>query len=277
VIPLPAGRTAAATWRLPVLMYHSVANTSVETAPPRAVAKERLAEQLGALAGAGWELVGLTEALAILDAEPGRRVVALTFDDGLLDFHNAHEVMQDLGARSTLYVPTELVGQRGSWLERGSWREEGTSTLDWSELADLSSAGVEIGSHSCTHRPLDVLPPAAVAREVADSRRALEDRLGTAVTSFSYPHGYTSRAVTTAVRRAGYRNACIVGRRIAVDTDDRFAIPRIEARPTVDAPAVHTLVGAGEPGLAPAAKRVAMPAWRATRRAAFTVLHRELT
>jgi peptidoglycan/xylan/chitin deacetylase (PgdA/CDA1 family) len=269
---LPLQRTAPVrtAWRLPVLMYHSISHAAVETALPGSVSRHRLEEQLTALVEAGWTLVGLTEALRILDREPTRRVVALTFDDGLLDFQNAAEVLARLGARATLYVPTALVGRRESW-------SDPNATLSWADLTALATAGVEIGSHTCHHRPLDVHPPAVVEREVRDSRHALEDRLGTVVASFSYPHGYNSSNVTDAVARAGYANACVIGRRIAHAGDDRLAIPRVEARPGVTGEEIHDLVGHGERGLAPVAKRVATPAWRLARRTAFTVLHRELT
>jgi peptidoglycan/xylan/chitin deacetylase (PgdA/CDA1 family) len=270
-IPRQRGSEIRTSWQLPILMYHSVTHSSPETALPYSVSMYRLEEQLLALVEAGWELVGLSEALTLLDGDPSRQVAALTFDDGLLDFLNAVDVMRAIGARSTLYVPSALVGNRVA-----SW-EKGHSTLAWSELKGLSAEGVEIGSHSVNHRPLDVHGDATVEAEVRDSRRVLEDRLGVPVTSFSYPHGYTSGKVGRAVERAGYDNACIVGRRIARSTDNRFTIPRVEARPGVTGGDMQELVRVGERGLTPAAKRTAMPAWRLARRTAFTVLHRELT
>ena len=70
---------------MPALMYHSV---SAIGGPLRdlAVPPKRLAEQLGALSAAGYRLVGLTEALDLLDAGSTEKLLAVTFDDGYRDF-----------------------------------------------------------------------------------------------------------------------------------------------------------------------------------------------
>jgi peptidoglycan/xylan/chitin deacetylase (PgdA/CDA1 family) len=261
-------RAGDVRWRLPVLMYHSVPRDSRREADPHAVPLPEFEQQLAALSADGWLLVGLTEALTVLNVDSSRRVIAVTFDDGLLDLLNAYEVLQRLGARATAYIPTGSVGSRGS---------SGDARLGWSDLADLSRGGVEIGSHSVSHRPLDVLARPEVERELVDSRKVLADRLGVTVPSFCYPHGYSSARVHRAVREAGYTNACIVGRRIARSTDDVMAVPRLHVHPGVIGDAFHELVMKGEPGFGPHAKRLAMPAWRLTRLAARKFLHRELT
>ena len=267
----PAGRTSGragdARWRLPVLMYHSIPRHAGPVTDPHAVPLPELEHQLGSLVADGWLLVGLTEALAVLDENSSRRVVAVTFDDGLLDLLNAYEVLERIGARATAYVPTGRVSIAG--------HREGPH-LRWTELAELSRGGVEIGSHAVSHRPLDVLPLAEVTRELVDSKKALADRLGVPVVSFSYPHGYSSGPVRRAVRDAGYTDACVVGRRIARSTDDVVALPRLHVRPGLSDPAYADLVEE-EPGIAPDVRRLATPAWRLTRLAARRLLHRELT
>jgi len=269
--PTATRSRTATVWRMPVLMYHSVPGLGPAEANEHAVPVAELTDQLTSLSEAGWQLLGLTEALAVKNADVHARVVGVTFDDGLLDFLNAVPVLQSLGARATMYVPTGDVG-----LALAPEDPHG-SRLSWHDLADVARAGVEIGSHSVAHRPMDVLPPADLARELVDSKRALEDHVGLPVTSFCYPHGYSSPRVHRAAQRAGYTNACIVGRRIARSTDDVFAVPRLHVRPGVTGAAFEQLLREGEPGLAPKVKRLANPAWRLARRTAFRVLHRELT
>jgi peptidoglycan/xylan/chitin deacetylase (PgdA/CDA1 family) len=249
-------------------MYHSIPRDRGPQEDPHAVPLAEFEQQLAALSAEGWLLLGLTQALSVLSAGRARRVVAVTFDDGFLDLFNAYEVLQRLGARATAYIPTGNVGSRGS---------AGGARLDWSQLAELARGGIEIGSHSVSHRPLDVLAPADVRRELVVSRQELVDRLGVPVHSFCYPHGYSSGRVQRAVRDAGYTNACIVGRRIARSGDDDMAVPRLHVRPGVTGDALHRLVTHGEPGIGPHAKRLAMPAWRLTRLVARRVLHRDLT
>ncbi|MEU2349037.1 polysaccharide deacetylase family protein [Modestobacter sp. NPDC049651] len=260
-----------ARWKMPVLMYHGVPASPPAEPDVHKVPVAELEDQLCALAADGWQLVGLTEALALRAADPAARVVGVTFDDGLLDFLNAVEVLQRVGARATMYVPTGDVGLRLAEDDPHG------SRLSWAELADVAAAGVEIGSHSVNHRTMDVLSDAELRVEIVDSKKAIEDALGLRVDSFCYPHGYASRRVAAAVRAAGYSNGCIVGRRVAASSDDAYLLPRLHVRPGVTGDAFTDLVRDGEPGLAPHVKRVAAPAWRLARRTAKHVLHRELT
>jgi peptidoglycan/xylan/chitin deacetylase (PgdA/CDA1 family) len=263
--------TGMAQWRLPILMYHSVTDGGGPSVDPQAVSVSEFERQLAALSSGGWTVVGVTEALALLGLESSRRVVALTFDDGLSDFLNAVEVLQRYGARATAYIPTAAVGSRSS-----HGRHDG-ARLSWSELTDLSRARVEMGSHSVSHRPLDILPIAEVTRELVDSKKLLEDHLGVPVSSFCYPHGYSSPRVSRLVQRAGYANACVVGRRIALSTDDRKALPRLQVRPGGTGDSFDELVRFGEPGLMPLVKQGAMPVWRLTRFMVSRLLNRQLT
>lgn len=265
-----AGRTAPPTEaagrsRLPVLMYHSVGGAM----PPRlrdlSVPADRLAEQLAALVDAGYALVGLTEALD-RHAE-GDRVAALTFDDGYTDFLEvAVPVLARLEARSSLYVPTRHLGGHATWLPDGGHLE----ILGADALRAVADLGHEIGSHGAVHVPLDVLPGPVAAAQLRESRSALEDATGRRVDSFCYPHGYHSRRLREHVRRAGYRNACTIGHRTSPAGEDPWAVSRLLVGPDHDAAAVLRLVREGGPGgAAPVLKRLATPAWRATRRTAL--------
>ncbi|MCA9738156.1 MAG: polysaccharide deacetylase family protein [Gemmatimonadota bacterium] len=65
-------------------------------------------------------------------------------------------------------------------------------------------AGHEIASHTWTHRKLTSVPAGERAREIADSRRALEDALGVPVTGFRAPGFALDAAALRAVTEAGY-------------------------------------------------------------------------
>jgi peptidoglycan/xylan/chitin deacetylase (PgdA/CDA1 family) len=260
--------TAATDRALPILMYHSIPDEVLSPPDPLRVPLDELREHVQALQADGWELLGLTEALAAIEQDPTRRVVGLTFDDGYADFLGAAAVLEQAGARATLYVSTATV--------------DGTSgfgrMLTWSELASLPARGIEIGSHSHHHRPIDVLPAAALRDEVTASRNELDRRLGISATSFCFPNGYTSRRVRRALIAAGYANACVVGRRVArLRGDDRYALPRVQVVPGMGADELRRMITHGEPGLGPLAKRVLHPGWRIVRWISLRLLQRELT
>lgn len=259
--------TARPAWEtMPALMYHSV---SAVGGPMRdlAVPPRRLAEQLGALTAAGYRLVGLSEALDELDAGSNDKLLAVTFDDGYLDFLTAGvPVLAAAGARATLYASVGHLGGRAGWL--GRWSPDFGRLLSWDELADVAGAGVEIGNHSLIHHPLDVLPPAQLRDEIVRSHDELEQRLQRPVRSFAYPHGYNGRRVRDLVRAAGHDNATEVGRRLHTPGERRFAVPRLQPTPGHTGADLVALVAGGGSPLIPQAKRLAQPAWRMVRRAA---------
>jgi peptidoglycan/xylan/chitin deacetylase (PgdA/CDA1 family) len=261
-------RTPPPAWTLPALMYHSV---SAVGGPLRdlAVPPRRLAEQLAVLTAAGYRLVGLTEALDLLDAGSTERLVAVTFDDGYRNFlTDGVPALAAAGAGATLYASVGHLGDGADWL--GRWSTDFGRMLTWDELAEVAAAGVEIGNHSLIHHPLDVLPLAQLRDEVTRGKDELEQRLGRTVRSFAYPHGYNGRRVRRVVVAAGHDNATEVGRRLHTPRERRFAVPRLQPTPDHTGEDLLALVGGAGPRLLPQLKRLAQPAWRTARRIART-------
>lgn len=269
-----SGGAGARRRHLPILRYRSVPHHSLATAAPGSVPASVLEEQLTTLAARGWQLVGVTEALHRLSEDRARRIVALTFDDGLLDFLNAFDVLDAVGARATLYIPSGSIGTRVSRWDRGQ------SKLGWEEIQHLSEAGMEIGSRAVSNRPLDAHPDAAVRTEVVESKWSLEDQLGRPITSFCYPGGLAGARVRRAVAGAGYSNACTIeplpraGRK-----DDVLALPRIRVGAGDTATKIDLLVSRGRPEsvgtyLARAARPVVQMTWRSAVRALHAAVPR---
>jgi peptidoglycan/xylan/chitin deacetylase (PgdA/CDA1 family) len=251
---------------LPVLMYHSV---SAVDGPLRdlAVPPKRLVEQLGALAAAGYRLVGLSDALDLMAAGSTDPLIAVTFDDGYRDFLiEGVPALDSVGARATLYASVGHLGAYAGWL--GDSATDFGPMLTWSELGEVAAAGVEIGSHSLVHHPLDVLSPAQLRAEIVRSRDELEQRLQRPVRSFAYPHGYNGRRVRDAVAGAGHDNATEVGRRLHGPGERRLAVPRLQPTPDHSGADLVALVATGGPQLMPRLKQLSQPGWRAVRRVA---------
>lgn len=98
------------------------------------------------------------------------------------------------------------------------------------EVAGLAADGlVEVGAHSVTHATLSRLTPSAQQYQIGKSKADLEEMLGQAVNSFSYPHGqrrdYTATTVSL-VAQAGYESACAAFAGTAERGTDHFQLPR---------------------------------------------------
>jgi peptidoglycan/xylan/chitin deacetylase (PgdA/CDA1 family) len=62
-----------------------------------------------------------------------------------------------------------------------------STTMDWSDLREMSAEGIEIGAHSINHPILSNVDPALLAHEVSGSKTLIERELGREVISFGAP------------------------------------------------------------------------------------------
>lgn len=251
---------------VPVLCYHSVGDVPRDGTLRWAVSPGDFDEQMALIREGGRTPMTVSGYAAVLRglAPLPPRPVLITFDDGFPDLaETALPVLRRHGLGATAYVVAARVGVAPP--------PDGDPSLDWDQLRELHSSGVEIGSHSRSHRALDCLRPTDLHHEVAGSRQVLEDGMGTSVRSFAYPYGYHSIAVLTAVRAAGYSSACGVKNALSHPGDDVFAIARVLIeRDTGVAGITALLAGTGWP-LAWQGERWSTRGWRAYRRARHLV------
>ena len=158
-------------------------------------APRRLFRLLDRLVAGGWNL-------SSSGSEGGR--IVLSFDDGyahLVDF--LPELISGYGGSPILFVPTAWIGRTNSW--DYSHRLCPAQHLDLIQIKELASQGIEIGSHGRGHVDLTGLSERDLRYELESSRGDLEDILGRAVTSISYPFGRFNDTVTETAAAAGYR------------------------------------------------------------------------
>jgi peptidoglycan/xylan/chitin deacetylase (PgdA/CDA1 family) len=86
--------------------------------------------------------------------------------------------------------------------------------MTWDQVRALAAAGMDVESHTRSHRVLQTVPTAELADELAGSRRDLERALGRPVRALAYPVGHSLAgdpvlrgAVTGAGYRLGFTNA----------------------------------------------------------------------
>ena len=83
--------------------------------------------------------------------------------------------------------------------------------MRWSEAAEMQASGlITFGSHTHSHVILSRCDAAHAARELAQSKTIIEDRLGVACEEFCYPNGRRgdfNAATGVLVRDAGFRSA----------------------------------------------------------------------
>jgi peptidoglycan/xylan/chitin deacetylase (PgdA/CDA1 family) len=79
--------------------------------------------------------------------------------------------------------------------------------MNWDHIRALAKAGMDVESHSRSHRVLETVPHDELVSELAGSKSVLEEKLGKAVRAIAYPVGRRivgNNTVLTAVKQAGY-------------------------------------------------------------------------
>ena len=224
---------------IPILMYHSISNNAERCRNPyfhTCTAPRVFREHLSLLARNGYQTIGLAEAVRQLEtgASAAQNEVVLTFDDGYADFHaEAFPILAQFGFTATVFLPTAYIGDTPREFSR-------TTCLTWTQVRELAKAGVEFGSHTVTHPQLRDLPPGEIRRELRDSKREMEDRLGDAVDSFSYPYKFPEpdRTFRTMLREtlveAGYQNGVTTILGTADSASDRLFLGRLPVNSSDD-------------------------------------------
>ena len=203
-------------------MYHDVGDDlSAVPVPDRPYVLEtaRFEAQMDTLDRLGVRGVSLTRALPDLapEARTAAPLAVLTFDDGHLS--NAvlvAPILRRHGFTATFFVTASWIGQ--------------PRYMAWEHLRDLVTAGMEIGTHSLTHRPPVSLSPAELDHELRESRRILEAGLGTPILTGSAPTGFHNPAIGRTARDAGYKALCVSRIGLLRPGFDPFSIPRVPVK-----------------------------------------------
>lgn len=203
-------------------MYHDVAAEGPTAGLPRTatmyhISRHRFHAHLEAVRASGLPVLTAAESLR---AE--RDHVVITFDDGWAgSLSIGVECLAAAGMRGTFYVTRDRVGTSGF--------------ADPATLLAAAKAGMELGTHGCSHRLLGVQPEPVVREELTQAKSYLEDLLGAPVMAGSAPGGSWSAAVARVAREAGYASLSVSLPGAHRLGDDPFQVRRLAVRASTGA------------------------------------------
>lgn len=161
---------------IPVLNYHQVSD---ERKGPLTMTTEDFKWQMDYLKEQGFHTITPDQLYAYLTEKrplPSKPVL-ITFDDGYEDNYTyAYPILKENQMQATIFMVAKSVDIPGH--------------LTKAELREMEANGITIGSHTLSHVLLTDLTPEQVGSEVEESRKVLEDILGTKVEYLAYPGGY---------------------------------------------------------------------------------------
>jgi peptidoglycan/xylan/chitin deacetylase (PgdA/CDA1 family) len=213
---------------IPILTYHHT-----EQVPPKGFAMRSLwvspssfATQMHWLARLGYRGLAMSELMPYLRGEKSGKVVGITFDDGYQsNLLHALPILKNMGFSATCYVVSGKLGQHNAWDE--SLGMAHAALMGVEEMRTWVDAGMEVGSHTCSHADLNQFSLAEAGHELLQSKSDLENFLQKPVTQFCYPYGHFSPAHESLVSQSGYVAATTTYRGRACATDRMTALPRV--------------------------------------------------
>jgi len=144
----------------------------------------------------------------IRNSEKADNPILVTFDDGYNCVkEHALPVLDEYGGVGTVFAITGYVGKMNSWDYFPESKQIGH--MDWSDLQALSQRGWEIGSHGLTHRRMIHMDRTTIQKELRNSKKELESRLGEEIVTFCPPFNAWNSELLYEVEQAGYKKMAI--------------------------------------------------------------------
>ena len=203
---------------VPIIAYHSVGYNPKPEYALITVSPETFERQMRFLRMHKYNVLPL-ESLADSIREKKKippKTIAITLDDGFENNYTyAFPILKKYNLPATIFLIIDRMGHPG--------------TLTWDEVKEMQSSGIiAIGSHTLDHHRLSKIESEEdLRREIFDSKKILEERLGTTITQLAYPMGDFDAATEKLVSRAGYKLAVATNPGKKHANDDIFALKRL--------------------------------------------------
>lgn len=132
--------------------------------------------------------------------------VVLTFEDGVRNFLTvAAPLLKERGFPATNFIITGETTASGRPELNHTWQPADDRTfLSWKDIDELAQAGMQFGSHTCSHAKLTELSPTEAEKELTESHAALRLRVAQKHFPLSYPYGQASDRIRQLAEQAGY-------------------------------------------------------------------------
>lgn len=220
VSSVPRVATPPTNKYIPVLVYHHVRPAKGYDKSTwswkMSVTPSVFDAQMKHLQDKGYTSIDLTTYAQIMKGETAgpEKPVVITFDDNQPSQYDvALPILEKYGHMAVFYLITNHIGPAGF--------------LTKEQILDMQKRGMDMESHTVTHRVLTLLPNSEIDREFAESKKTLEDLLGRPVLHVAYPGTSHNQNVRDRAKAAGYVTGTIMDPRTATEKDDFFKLPRI--------------------------------------------------
>lgn len=213
-------------YTVPIIMYHYV-HYGANPDDKLVVTPEAFQRQMRFLKERRYNVVPL-ETLAVLIKEKRKipaRTIAITIDDGQRDnYDQIYPVLKKYNLPATMFVIVNEIGRVQN------------DKLSWDQIKEMRDSGlINFGSHALGAEPLvNIKSEEELEKQIFESKKILEGKLGKEVKIFSYPEGLFNAKIKKMAMQAGYLAAVSTSPGISSPSDDIFALKRLRISQNAD-------------------------------------------
>ena len=211
--------------QIPILMYHAVhvMDPSEASNANLIVDPDLFEAQIKALAKAGYYFLTPEEAYKAFteNALPAKKVVWLTFDDGVEDFYTiVYPLLKKYKMTATNNIITDFT------------QKEKENVLTFDQIKEMKKAGLTFESHTVNHPDLANSSLETQKNELVASKRLLDKVLDQNTSVIVYPSGRYSQVTIDQAKKADYKLGLTTKNGLASSADGLYSLKRVRILPT---------------------------------------------
>lgn len=200
---------------IPVICYHSIQKEPA-TKSPIVISDKLFESHLKTIKDLGYKTLTLSQFGEYINTDKPlpNDVVLLTFDDGYENNYSiAYPLLKKYGMNATMFLILDKLDKE--------------TYMSKEAAIELSKGGIDIQSHTYTHRELGTLSYEDQLKELANSKSDLEKLTGKTITSIAYPVGSFNDDTKKAATETGYKYGFTINRGYVKGSDSKLELNRI--------------------------------------------------
>ena len=193
---------------IPVLMYHMITPTEIETRHKIFVTTQRFDQQLKAYKNWGYQSLQFKDLEDFTSGKRDwsqfpRRPLMITFDDGYTNnLTEALPVLKKYGMKAVIYLLAQNNIKNNYWDEGEIPLQSLMSPEERKKL--FASGHFEIGSHGIEHKPLTKMSENEALHQLNESKIMLEKEFNAPILSYAFTYGLRTDDLAETAFSAGY-------------------------------------------------------------------------
>ncbi|MDY6824166.1 MAG: polysaccharide deacetylase family protein [Thermodesulfobacteriota bacterium] len=180
---------------IPILEYHDISEKPENTQSfhsPYVLSIHTFYDQLKWLYQNRFQTISIDDLFT--NHNINNKSIIITFDDGhISNYEYAFPILKKFNFQATFFLVADFIGRE--------------NYLTVEHIREMASASMHFESHSLTHSYLIAMEKKAIAFEITQSKKAIENITGIRPRHFCIPYGFYNKTLLQFIKNAGYESA----------------------------------------------------------------------